>query len=143
MTKTYLAKPSEIKHACYLIDAKDKILGRIATKAATILRGKHKAIFTPHVDCGDMVVIINAEKIKVTGKKLDDKIYRYYTGYPSGQRFVKLSVMLKKHPTKVLELAVSRMIPKGSLGDHIRNNLKVYTGEQHPHQAQKPILLEV
>ena len=142
-TKTYIAKSSDVKHACYLVDAKDKVLGRIATKVATILRGKHKAIYTPHVDCGDMVVIINADKVRVTGKKLTDKIYMRYTGYPGGARRVKLEDMLKKRPAQVLTLAVQRMIPRGALGSKILKKLRVYAGDKHTHQAQKPIVLEV
>ncbi len=138
-----MAKASEIERKCYIIDAKDKILGRIAAKAATILRGKHKAIYTPHVDTGDMVVIINAEKVKVTGKKLEQKEYQRYSGYPSGQKSVKLSVMLEKAPTRVLRLAINRMIPSGPLGNQVKTKLKIYAGDQHPHQAQKPIALAV
>ncbi|HOW36215.1 MAG TPA: 50S ribosomal protein L13 [Candidatus Omnitrophota bacterium] len=141
--KTYVAKPQDIKTACYIIDAKDKILGRIATRAAAILRGKHKPIYTPHVDTGDMVVIINAEKVRVTGRKLKQKEYHRFTGYPSGLKTVVLEDMLRKKPTEVLRLAVTRMIPKGPLGYHIKTKLKVYAGDQHPHQAQKPIVLEV
>lgn len=143
MRKTYIAKVEDIKQACYVIDAKDKILGHIATKAATILRGKHKAIFTPSVDCGDMVVIINADKFKVTGKKMTDKTYERYTGYPSGKRIVVLQDMLKKRPTEAMKLAVERMIPGGPLGYHIRKRLRVYAGDKHPHAAQQPIVLEV
>ncbi len=141
--KTFMAKPEDVKRACYVIDAKDKILGKIATRAATILRGKHKTIYTPHLDTGDMVVIINAEKFKVTGKKLTDKTYERYTGYPSGKRVVALQDMLAKRPTEAMRLAVTRMIPTGPLGYQIRKRLKVYAGDQHPHLAQKPILLEV
>lgn len=127
----------------YLIDAKDKILGRIATKAATLLRGKHKPSFTPHVDTGDMVIIINAEKVRVTGNKLKDKIYSRYTGYPSGRRQMTLEQFLKKAPTRVIELAVKRMIPTGPLGYRTRMKLKVYAGETHPHQTHKPIPIEI
>src|SRR3989338_8907881 len=129
LTKTYMAKPPEVKQACYLIDAKDKILGRIATRAATILRGKHKTIYTPHIDTGDIVVIINADKFKVTGKKMTDKTYERYTGYPSGKRIVALQDMLKKRPTEAMKLAVERMIPTGPLGYHIRKRLRVYAGD--------------
>ena len=143
MTKTYRAKSEEIKRACYVIDAKDKILGQVATKAATILRGKHKAIFTPSVDTGDMVVIINADKFRVTGKKMTDKHYVRNTGYPSGKRVVALQDMLKKRPTEPMRLAVDRMIPAGPLGEQILKKLKIYSGDKHPHAAQKPIVLEV
>jgi len=138
-----MAKSPEIDRKCYLIDAKDKILGKVATKAAVLLRGKHKTIFTPHVDTGDMVVIINAEKIKVTGKKLQQKEYKRYTGYPSGQRTVTLKEMLQKSPTQAMHLAVSRMIPPGPLGNKIKTKLKIYAGDQHPHLAQKPISVEI
>jgi len=141
--KTYMVKASEVKRQCYLIDAKDKILGRVAAKTAHILRGKHKTTFTPNVDTGDQVIIINADKIRVTGKKLQDKIYQRYSGYPSGQKRVPLEDMLKISPEKVMELAVFRMIQRGALGDAIRRKLKIYVGDQHPHQAQKPILLEL
>ena len=143
MKKTYMAKSEEVKRACYVIDAKDKVLGQVATRAATILRGKHKTIYTPHVDTGDMVVIVNADKFRVTGKKLTDKTYERYTGYPSGKRVVALQDMLTKRPTEAMKLAVTRRIPKGPLGYQIRKRLKVYAIDKHPHQAQKPIVLEV
>src|SRR3989338_2771710 len=136
--KTYIPKAEDIQKKVYLVDAKDKILGRVAAKAAHILRGKHKRIFTPHLDTGDTVVIINAEKIKVTGKKLTDKVYQRYTGYPSGQIHVTLGEMLKKSPTQVLRLAINRMIPAGPLGNQVRTHLKIYAGDKHPHEAQKP-----
>ena len=143
MAKTYIAKKEDIVRAWYLIDAKDRILGRVAAKAAAILRGKHKAIYTPNVDTGDMVVIINADKIRVTGKKMTQKEYQRYSGYPSGQRRVPLETMIKTHPTKVLELAVHRMIPRGALGSQVKKKLKVYAGSAHPHCAQNPVALEV
>lgn len=141
--KTFMANAQNVERNCYVIDASDKVLGRVASKAASILRGKHKPTFTPHFDAGDNVIIINAEKIRVTGKKLDDKEYLRYSGYPSGQRSMKLKVMLSKNPAKVMELAVNRMIPSGPLGNKARRKLKVYAGTEHPHQAQKPIPLEV
>ena len=141
--KTYLPKVTEIKRQCYVIDASDKILGRIATKVAVLLRGKHKIIFTPHLDVGDSVIIINADKIKVTGTKMQDKIYLKYTGYPSGLRKTPLKILLNKRPEKVLRLAVERMIPEGRLGNRMRKRLRVYAGNQHPHQAQKPIPFQV
>ena len=143
MQKTYVAKPAEIKRQCYLIDAKDKILGRVAAKAAALLRGKHKAIFTPHVDTGDMVVITNAKEVKVTGAKLTDKIYTRHSGYPGGRSIVTLEQMLKKAPTQVLELAVFRMLASGPLGNQIRKKLKIYPGDQHPHQSQSPIAVQI
>ena len=139
--KTTIAKPSEVNKTYFLIDAKDKILGRVATKAASILRGKHKATYTPNVDTGDYVVIINADKVRVTGKKLQDKIYLRFSGYPSGLKHIPLETMLKRSPERVMRLAVDRMIPKGPLGYHIRGNLKIYVGDKHPHAAQKPEIL--
>ena len=141
--KTFMAKAGEIDRKCYVIDANGKILGRLAAKVATILRGKHKPTYTYHVDTGDMVVVINAEKIKVTGNKLKDKVYLRYSGYPSGQRKITLENLLKKSPAKVIELAVKRMIPSGALGNATFRKLKVYAGEAHPHQGQKPIALEI
>ncbi|MFA5087792.1 MAG: 50S ribosomal protein L13 [Candidatus Omnitrophota bacterium] len=142
-SKTYLPDMKKIQRKIFLIDAKDKILGRIATKAAVILRGKNKTIYTPHLDTGDTVVIINAEKVRVTGKKMQDKEYQRYSGYPGGQKRVKLGDMLKNAPTVVLRHAIENMIPKGPLGNKIRSRLKVYAGEKHPHAAQKPIALEI
>ena len=141
--KTFMANASNVEQKCYIIDATDKILGKIATKAAVLLRGKHKTTFTPHVDTGDMVVVINAEKVKVTGKKLEQKIYTRYSGYPSGQRSMTLGRMLEKAPEKVIQLAVNRMIPSGPLGNKVRTKLKVYAGENHPHAAQQPIPVEL
>ena len=143
MNKTYLPKVDELERKFYVIDASDKILGKIATKAASFLRGKHKPIFTPHLDTGDTIIIINAEKIKVTGKKMKDKIYLRYSGYPSGQKGLTMEAMLKKAPTQVLRLAINRMIPKGKLGNTVRGRLRIYAGEKHPHLAQKPIPLEI
>jgi len=141
--KTYLPKVGQIEHKCYLIDATDKVLGRVAAKAASIIRGKHKRIFTPFLDTGDTVIIINAEKVRVTGKKLTDKIYSRYTGYPGGRREVALENMLAKRPEKVLELAVTRMLPSGPLAYKQAMKLKVYAGDKHPHAAQKPVVLEI
>ena len=141
--RTYIPKPNEIERKFYLIDASNQILGRLAAKAAAILRGKHKVIYTPHLDTGDTVIIINAEKIRVTGPKMRDKVYHRFTGYPSGQRSVTLEQMLQKAPTKVLRLAINRMIPKGPLGYQIRGRLRIYVGDKHPHQAQKPIPLSL
>lgn len=141
--KTFMAKPGEVALQCYLIDAKDKILGRVATRAAHIIRGKHKPQFTPNADTGDMVVIINAEKIRVTGKKMSDKIYQKYSGFHSGQKDVTLQDMLIKRPTQVMRLAVNRMLPRKALGFKLRTKLRIYTGDKHPHAAQKPILLNI
>ena len=143
MNKTFIPKKEQLQKKCYLIDAKDKILGRVATKAAVLLRGKNKAIFTPFLDTGDLVVIINADKIRVTGKKATQKEYQRYSGYPSGQKSVSLEDMLKKKPTQVLRLAINRMIPPGPLGNKIRTHLRIYAGDKHSHQAQKPIPIEI
>ena len=141
--KTFMAKSNEVKKSYYLIDAKNKVLGRVAAKAATILRGKHKAIYTPNVDTGDYVIIINADKIRVTGNKLEDKMYERFSGYPSGKKIVPLGVMMQKRPTQAMRLAVNRMIPKGPLGYKTRTKLRVYAGDKHPHTAQKPVTLEI
>jgi large subunit ribosomal protein L13 len=141
--KTFMAKAEKVERKCYLIDAKDKVLGRVAAKAADILRGKHKAIYTPHVDTGDMVVIINAEQVKVTGKKLRDKIYDRYSGYHGGHKEIALQDLMERNPTTALKLAIRRMIPRGALGSKVQTKLRVYVGDQHPHQAQQPIKLEI
>ena len=141
--KTYLPKVGEIPRQYFLIDAKDKILGRVASKVAHVLRGKHKASFTPNVDCGDFVVVINAEKVRVTGRKLTEKYYQRYSGYPSGKKIVFLGDMLKHRPAQALKLAVNGMIPKGPLGNKVKTNLRIYAGDKHPHQAQKLIALSV
>jgi large subunit ribosomal protein L13 len=142
MQKTYVAKKQDIKRAWYLLNAKDKILGRLASKVAVILRGKHKAIYTPHLDTGDGVIVINAAKIRVTGRKLQQKVYRRFSGYPGGLKEVTLETMLKKNPTTVVKLAVRRMLPQGPLGRDIIKKLKVYADDEHPHKAQNPIVLE-
>lgn len=141
--KTFLPDAEKLEKKCYVIDAKDQILGKVATTAATVLRGKHKTIYTPYLDTGDFVVVLNAEKVRVTGKKLTDKVYQTYTGYPGGRRLISLEDLLKKRPTQVIKVAVNRMIPKGALGNKIRTRLRVYVGDKHPHQAQKPIVLNV
>lgn len=138
-----MAKPGEVQEKCYLLDAQNKILGRLAAKAAVLLRGKHKPNYTPNVKTGDMVVVINAEKIRVTGKKMTDKIYQRYSGYPSGKKVLALQDLLQKRPEQAVRLAINRMIPKGPLGNDIRKRLRVYSGDKHPHQAQKPIAFEV
>jgi large subunit ribosomal protein L13 len=142
MQRTYVAKKQEIKRAWYLLDAKDKILGRLASKIAVILRGKHKVIYTAHLDTGDAVIVINAAKIRVTGRKLQQKIYRRFSGYPGGLKEVPLETMLKKNPTTVVKLAVGRMLPQGPLGRDILKKLKVYADDKHPHKAQNPIVLQ-
>jgi large subunit ribosomal protein L13 len=135
--KTYSAKAEDIDRKWYLIDAEGEILGRLATKIATILRGKNKPTYTPSMDLGDYVVVINAEKIKVTGDKLKGKIYRYHTSYPGGLKSVTLETLLKKKPELVVKKAVQGMIPHTKLGRAMIKKLKIYKGNEHPHQAQK------
>jgi large subunit ribosomal protein L13 len=142
MNKTYVAKKEDIKRQWYLVDAKDRVLGRLATKVAVLLRGKHKPIFTPHIDTGDGVIVINAAKIKVTGRKLKQKVYRRFSGYPGGLREVTLETMLARKPETVIRLAVKRMLPGGPLGRDIIKKLKVYADDKHPHVAQNPILIK-
>lgn len=143
MIKTYEPKRKDIKREWYLVDAKDKILGRLAAKIAAILRGKHKAVFTSHIDTGDGVIVINAAKIKVTGRKLKQKVYRRFSGYPGGLREIPMGTMLKNKPATVVTLAVKRMLPQGPLARKLIKKLKVYAGEKHPHVGQSPIPLEV
>ena len=143
MIRTYVPKKEDIVRKWYVVDAKDKILGRVACKVASILRGKHKAIFTPHLDTGDAVIVINAAKVKVTGRKMKQKVYRRYSGYPGGLREVTLENMMQKSPTTVMKLAVTRMLPKGRLGTDMAMKLKIYADDVHQHKAQNPTLLEV
>ncbi|MCP4650913.1 MAG: 50S ribosomal protein L13 [PVC group bacterium] len=143
MKKTFIQKPKDVVRKWYLVDADGKILGRLATKIAMILRGKTKPEFTPHVDMGDEVVVINAAKIRVTGKKLKDKKYQSYSGYPSGQKEVNLEVMLAKKPEDVIRLAVRGMLPHNALGRKMLKHLKVYAQNEHPHSAQKTEELKV
>jgi len=143
MKKTYTAKSGDIKRQWYIADAKGKILGRLATRIATILRGKHKPIFTPHLDTGDGVIVINARHIKVTGRKLKQKVYRRYSGYPGGQREVTLDVLLARRPATVIQLAVERMLPSGPLGRDLIKKLKVYADDKHDLTGVKPLVLEV
>jgi len=143
MVRTYVAKKEDIKRVWYLVDAKDKILGRFATKVAAILRGKHKPIFTPHLDTGDAVIVINAAKLRLTGRKAKQKVYRRFSGYPGGLREVPFEVMFKNKPKTVVELAVRRMLPKGRLGADMLKKLKIYTDDKHNHKAQNPQVLEV
>lgn len=143
MKKTYTAKPEDIKMKWYIADAKGQTLGRLASRIATILRGKHKPIFTPHLDTGDGVIVINASQIKVTGRKLKQKVYRRYSGYPGGLREVKLEVMLAKKPTTVMHLAVQRMLPTGPLGRDLIKKLRVFADDKHDLTGVKPIVLEV
>lgn len=140
--KSYMAKPNEIERKWHLIDAEDKVLGRLASEVAAILRGKNKPIYTPHVDTGDFVIIINADKIKLTGKKLDQKNYEYHTGYPGGLKSIPYRTMIKEKPEKIIELAVKGMLPKNRLGRQMIKKLKVYSGYEHNHEAQKPEVYE-
>lgn len=141
--KTFMANKENITRKWYLVDAENKTLGRLATEVATVLRGKHKPIYTPHVDTGDYVVIINAEKIKLTGKKWDQKLYYSHSGYPGGLRSVKAKDVMEKFPTRIVERAIFGMLPHNSLGRQMGRKLFVYAGPEHKHQAQKPELLEV
>ena len=136
--KTLSAKKQEVQRQWYVIDATDQVLGRLASKVAKILRGKYKPIYTPHVDTGDHVIIINAEKIRLTGKKWTDKTYVRYSGYPGGQRIQTAKEILQKHPERLIEMAVKGMLPKNRLGRQMFKKLHVYVGPEHPHQAQKP-----
>ncbi len=142
--KTYSARPADIAKKWVLIDAQDVVLGRLAVIVADILRGKHKTTFTPHMDCGDNVVIVNAEKIHLTGKKLQQKVYRWHTGYPGGiKERVAEKILESKHPERVITHAVRRMIPAGPLGRTQLGNLRVYGGKDHPHEAQQPVKLDI
>ena len=138
--KTISANKDTVKKEWIVVDAKDVVLGRLASEIAKIIRGKHKPDFTPHVDCGDNVIVINAEKIKLTGKKMTDKVYVRHTGYPGGQRFQTPRELLAKHPERVVEKAVRGMLPKSRLGRQLFTNLFVYAGTEHPHEAQQPKL---
>ncbi len=137
--KTYSAKPQEVERKWYLIDATDKTLGRLAVQIANLLRGKHKPQYTPHVDTGDFVVVINVENIKVSGKKETDKIYYHHTGYPGGLKSINFRALMEKDPKLALEKAVKGMLQHNTLGAEQFNKLKVYVGNEHPHAAQKPV----
>ena len=139
--KTFMASPATIDRKWYVVDATDMTLGRLASEVAKVLRGKNKAIFTPHMDCGDYVIVVNAEKIKVTGKKLDQKIYYHHSDYVGGMKETTLREKLAKKPEQVVELAVKGMLPKGPLGRQMYTKLHVYAGPEHAHAAQKPEVL--
>lgn len=141
--KSYIAKPQEVERKWYVVDADGKNLGRLASQIASILRGKNKPTYTPHVDCGDYVIVINAEKIAVTGKKLNDKLYVTYSGFPGGKREIPLKEMLAKKPDEVIRHAVKGMLPDGKLGRQMFKKLKVYVGPEHKHEAQKPEVLDI
>jgi large subunit ribosomal protein L13 len=141
--KTFMAKKNQVEQKWLLVDAEGAILGRMAAKIAPILMGKTKPTYTPHVDTGDYVIVVNADKVKVTGKKAQTKEYDHYTHYPSGRKFTSFADMMAKQPEKVVELAVKRMLPKNKLGRAMLKKLKVYRGPEHEHQAQKPEKIEL
>jgi large subunit ribosomal protein L13 len=140
--KTYQAKKEELNRQWYLINAEGKVLGRLSAELAKILKGKNKPSYTPHVDTGDFVVVINAEKISLTGKKMKDKVYYHHTGYPGGIKETTAEKLLVKKPTEMIRMAVKGMLPKNSLGRQMLRKLKIYAGPNHPHEAQKPIPFE-
>ena len=140
---TYIAKPKDIQRVWYIVDAKDKVLGRLASKIAAVLIGKGKVIYSPHQDTGDEVIVINASKVKTTGNKFADKVYKRYSAYPGGLREVNLATKMKKHPDYVVRHAVKGMLPKNKLGAKLLKKLKVYADENHPHKAQNPKLITV
>jgi large subunit ribosomal protein L13 len=137
--RTFSPKPSDVQRQWHVIDATDVVLGRLAAQAATLLRGKHKPIYAPHVDTGDFVIIVNAEKVALTGSKREDKVEYRHSGYPGGIRATTYDVLLAKNPRRVVEKAVKGMLPHNSLGRQMLSKLKVYAGPEHPHQAQKPV----
>ena len=141
--KTYVPKAEEIERRWWIVDAQGQALGRLATQVASILRGKHKPMYTPHLDTGDHVVVINASQVMLTGRKADQKEYFRHSGYMGGERFIPFKRMLAAHPERVIELAVKGMMPKNALGKNMFKKLKVYAGAEHPHQGQKPEPLEV
>jgi len=140
---TYSAKPSEVTRAWFVVDAEGKALGRLASEIASRLRGKHKPIYTPHIDTGDYIVVINAEKVAVTGKKFTDKMYYRHTGYIGNLKSISFDKLQAQRPERIIELAVKGMLPKGPLGRDMYRKLKVYAGPEHNHHAQKPVTLEV
>ncbi len=141
--RTFVAKPAEVERKWYVVDAAGKTLGRLSTEIARVLMGKHKPIYTPGVDTGDFVIVVNAEKVQLTGNKAAQKNYYYHTGYPGGLRETSFRVMLEKKPERVIELAVKGMLPKNSLGRKMAKKLKVYAGPEHKHEAQQPQQLEL
>ena len=140
---TYSAKPSDIKQDWYIVDASGKTLGRLATEIARRLRGKHKPEYTPHMDTGDYIVVINAKEVKVTGNKTTDKIYHHHTGFPGGLKSITFDKLLAKKPERIIEKAVKGMLPRGPLGRDMYRKLKVYPGAEHKHSAQQPKVLEI
>jgi len=136
--RTWTVRPGDIERKWYIIDASDAVLGRLATKVATVLRGKHRPQYTPHADCGDHVIVINAEKVRVTGNKETQKMYYRHSQYPGGLKSIRLDKQREKHPERIIELAVKGMMPKNPLGRSMLKKMKVYAGSDHPHAAQKP-----
>jgi large subunit ribosomal protein L13 len=143
MNNTHVTKPADVEHQWFVVDAEGQTLGRLASEIAKIIKGKHKPTYSPSVDCGDYVVVINAEKIKVTGRRLDQKKYYRHSGYPGGLTEVTLRRQLEQHPTRVLDSAVRGMLPKNALGRKMFRKLKLYAGPEHPHKAQQPTPLEL
>jgi large subunit ribosomal protein L13 len=141
--RTFTQKQEEIERDWYVVDAEGETLGRLASRIAPILKGKHKPIYTPHLDCGDFVIIVNAEKVRVTGRKLDQKFYHRHSGYPGGLKSISLRDQLNRYPERVLEAAIRGMLPKNKLGRRMIKKLKVYAGDAHPHEAQQPKPLEL
>ncbi len=141
--KTYLAKDEELDRKWYLVNAEGKVLGRLSTELAKILKGKNKPTYTPHLDTGDFVIVVNAGKVSLTGKKMKDKIYYHHTGYPGGIKEMNAEKLLARKPTEMIRMAVRGMLPKTSLGRQMLRKLKIYSGPNHPHEAQKPISLEL
>ena len=141
--KTLSARPQDVEHDWYVVDAENQTLGRLAAAVARRLRGKHKASYTPHVDTGDYIVVVNADKVRVTGKKQTDKIYYRYSGYPGGIKAARFEEMIAKHPERVIEKAVKGMLPRNPLGRAVFRKLKVYAGSEHPHAAQQPKPLQL
>ena len=143
MKDSYMQKKEEVVRNWYILDAKEVNLGRLATKAAHLLRGKHKTTYTPHIDCGDFVIVINASKVNLTGNKLDEKIYYNHSGHTGGLRERTARVMKEKYPEEMIERAIKGMLPKGRLGRQMYRKLFVYAGEEHPHMAQKPVKMDI
>ena len=143
LKKTFSAKKSEVEEKWWLVDAQNKVLGRMASEIAQVLRGKNKPIFSPHVDTGDFVIVVNADKIRFTGKKLTDKVYYRHSGYPGGLKSITAEKLMQKDPTEVVRKAVKGMLPKNRLGRKLIMKLKVYAGGEHPHQAQQPEILNI
>lgn len=141
--KTFVPKREEIKRKWWIVDADGKVLGRLASKVASVLRGKHKPIYTPHLDTGDHVVVVNAAKVRLTGNKLNNKIYQHHSGYPGGLKSIRCKDLLSRYPEKVVTLAIKGMLPHNRLGRKMLKKLRVYRGDTHPHNAQKPIELKI